>query len=42
VDNTKIEEDSGEEELRRSLTMVNKSVTMDYGFCALNLNFGEK
>jgi hypothetical protein len=30
VDNTRIEEDSGEEELKRSLRMVNKDVTMDF------------
>jgi hypothetical protein len=38
VDNKKIEEDRGEEELEKSLRMVNKNVTMDYGFQALNLN----
>jgi hypothetical protein len=42
VDNTRIEKDNGEKELRRSLRMVNKDVTMDYGFHALNLNSREK
>jgi hypothetical protein len=41
VDNTRIDKDSGEE-LRRSLRMVNKDVTMDYGFHALNMNSREK
>jgi hypothetical protein len=30
VDNTRTEEDNGEEELRRSLRMVNKDVRMDF------------